>query len=255
MAAAVAAATLLAVTACSASKPVPYSQPTTQSPAPTGPTASAVSPLPTAPQTPLPEASGQLTGTQLRTALLPQSSFPSGFAGSSTSVVTSGGSLTSSPARYDLATMSCASFEQRLGNQGFGETAMASDSIVGQSQAFDQIVYQFSSASAASGFVTEINALAGRCHSFTATDNGTKGTFSMRAQAAPPVGGHSSLLLSQSGTIGGSALALDTLWSASGVDVFGAAAIGLGASAPDSPTTQAMVYALMKRQAAAAVLG
>jgi hypothetical protein len=250
-AAAAAAGTLLAVTACSASKPVPYARPTTQSPAPAG---SAASPLPTAPETPLPEASGQLTGTQLQTVLLPQASFPSGFAVSSTSVVTSGGSLSSSPAQYDLATMTCASFVQHLGNTGFGETAMAFDSVVGQEQAFDQGIYQFGSPAAASGFVAGIRALASRCRSFTATDNGASGTLSMRAQAASPVGGRPALLVQQSGKLGGTMLTLDTLWTASGVDVFGAAAIGAGTGVPASPAKQSIVYALMTRQAAAAVL-
>jgi hypothetical protein len=255
MAAIVTAGMLLAVTACSASEPAPYPQPTTQSPAPPDSADSAASPLPTAFQTPLPGASGQLTGTQLQTVLLPRENFPGGFSVPSASVVTSGGSLSSSPAQYDLATMTCASFVQHLGNTGFGETAMAFDSVVGQEQAFDQVIYQFGSPAAASGFVAAIGSLASRCRSFTATDNGTSGTLSMHAQASAPVGGHPALLVRQSGKLGGTMLTLNMVWSASGVDVFGAAAIGLGASAPDSPTTQAMVYALIKRQAAAAVLG
>jgi hypothetical protein len=77
----------------------------------------------------------------------------------------------------------------------------------------------------------------------------------MHAQTAAPVGGHPSLLTQQSGKLGGTPITLDTLWAASGVDVFGAAAIGAGTSAPGNPAKQAIVYALMKRQAAAAILG
>ena len=186
--------------------------------------------------------------------LLPQPAFPGGFAVSSTSVVTSGGSLVSAPARYRLATMSCASFVQHLGNTGFGETAMAFDSVVGQGQAFDQVIYQFGSDAAAAGFLSGVRSLAVRCRSFTATDNGASGTLSMRAQTGTPVGGHPSLLVRQSGKLGGTSITLDTLWAASGVDVFGAAAIGAGTGAPGNPAKQAIVYALMKRQAAAAVL-
>jgi hypothetical protein len=247
---------LLGVTACTASKPVPYSRPS-QATTPAAPAslAAPASPLPTARESPLPSASAQLTGTQLRTALVPQSAFPGGFAVSSTSVVTSGGRLTSAPARYRLATMSCAAFVQHLGNTGFGETAVAFDSVVGQGQAFDQVIYQFGSAAAAAGFLSGIRSLATRCRSFTATDNGASGTLSMRAETAAPVGGHPSLLVRQSGKLGGTPVTLDTLWTESGTDVFGAAAIGAGASAPGNPTTRSVVYALMKRQAAAAVLG
>lgn len=251
--AAVAAMVLLGATACTASKPVPYSRPA-QATTPAS-LAAPASPLPTARQTPVPGASGQLTGTQLKTVLVPQSAFPGDFTVSSTSVVTSGGRLTSAPARYRLATMSCVGFVQHLGNTGFGETAMAFDSVVGQGQAFDQVIYQFGSSAAAADFLSGIRSLAARCRSFTATDNGASGTLSMRAETAAPVGGHPSLLVRQSGKLGGTSITLDTLWAASGVDVFGAAAIGAGASAPGNPAKQAIVYALMKRQPAAAILG
>jgi hypothetical protein len=206
-------------------------------------------------ESPVPAASGQLTGSQLETVLLPQSFFPAGFALSSSSAVSSGGSLSSSPAQYDLATISCATFVNHLGNTGFGETAMASNSFVGTRQAFDQVVYQFGSAASASDFVAGVQSLAARCHSFTATDNGATGHFSLSAAAGPAVGGHPSLRLVETGTISGSSLILDTLLSASGVDVFTGAAVGLGTSAPASPAKEDIVYSLMKRQAAAAVLG
>jgi hypothetical protein len=151
--------------------------------------------------------------------------------------------------------MSCAAFVNHLGNTGFGETAMASDSFTGGQQAFDQVVYQFGSATAASGFVAGIKSLAGRCQAFSATDNGSPGHFSLSATPGPAVGGHPSLRLVQTGTIRGSALVLDTLLTASGVDVFVGAVVGLGANAPASPAKQDIVYGLMKRQAAAAVLG
>lgn len=205
--------------------------------------------------TPVPQASGQLTGTQLQTVLLPQSYFPGGFTLSSSSAVSSGGALSSSPARYDLTNLSCADFVNHLGNTGFGETAMASNSFVGHQQAFDQVVYQFGSAEAASEFVAGIRALAGRCHTFTAKDNGATGTFSLSAAPGAPVGGHPSLELTQTGRINGSSLVLDTLLSASGVDVFAGSAVGLGAAAPSGVAKATIVYNLMKRQAAAAVLG
>jgi len=202
-----------------------------------------------------PQASGQLTGTQLETALLPQSSFPAGFTLSSSNAVNSGSTLTSSPAKYHLATISCATFLQHLGSTGFGETAMAANSFAAQSQAYDQFVYQFGSAGAASDFVTEITALAGRCHSFTLTDNGATGTFSLSAADGGQVGGHPSVELRQAGKIGGSSISLTMQLSASGVDVFGAATVGVGESEPTGVATSTIVYTLMKRQVAAAELG
>lgn len=206
-------------------------------------------------QAPVPAASGQLTGSQLQTVLLSQSFFPAGFALSPSSVVSSGDSLSSFPAQYDLASVSCATFVNHLGNTGFGETAMASNSFVGSQQAFDQVVYQFGSSAQASAFVAGVKSLAARCGSFTATDNGATGHFSLSAAAGPAVGGHPSLLLVQTGTLSGSPLTLDTLLTDSGVDVFTGAAVGLGTGAPASPAKETIVYNLMKRQAAAAVLG
>jgi hypothetical protein len=206
--------------------------------------------------TPLPAASGQLTGTQLESVLLPPADFPAGFAAPATGPITSGGSLTSGPATYNLATISCATFIQHLGTTGFGETAMVSGSVAASGRAYDQLVYQFGAASAASAFVSGVQSLAGRCGSFTATANGSAGTFALRATPGSAVGGHPTLELLQTGTLGKSKLVLDTLLCASGVDVFAASEVGVGgAAAPAVPTKEAIVYNLMKRQAAAAVLG
>jgi hypothetical protein len=211
--------------------------------------------LPTASMTPLAAASGQLTGTQLESVLLPAADFPAGFATPSTGPISSGGSLTPGPATYNLATISCATFIQHLGTVGFGETAMVSGSVGAAGQAYDELIYQFATAPAASAFVSGVQALAGRCGSFTATANGQKGTFSLQAAPGTAVGGHPTLELRQTGTLGGSKLVLDTLLCASGVDVFAAAGVGVnGAAAPALPTRETIVYNLMKRQAAAAVL-
>lgn len=251
-----AAGLLVAVAGCSlpnvATTPAATSSaPATSAPASPAPTAS----MPSVSMSPVPPASGQLTGTQLQSVLLPQSSFPAGFTLSPSSAVSSGDSLSSGPAQYDLATVSCATFVNHLGNTGFGETAMASNSFAAQSEALDQIVYQFASAGAASGFVAGIKALAGRCHSFTATDSGATGSFSLSAAPAAAVAGHPSLELVQFATISGSSVVLNTLFAASGVDVFAGGTVGLGTSEPTGAANATIVYNLMKRQAAEAVLG
>jgi hypothetical protein len=252
--AAVAVAALAAVTGC-ATKGTPYSTPPSASA-----TSAAAAPnggsLPTESMTPLPAAAGQLTGTDLESVLLPASDFPAGFAASSSGPVSSGGTLTSAAAQYPLATVSCSEFVQHLGSTGFGETGMAAGSIVGTDQAYDQVIYQFAAASSASAFVSGIQSLAGRCASFTApASTGTTATFSLKAAPGASLGGLSTVELVQSGTVSGSPVTLDTLFTASGVDVFAASSVGLGVAAPESPTRQTIIYNLMKRQAAAAVLG
>jgi hypothetical protein len=254
---AVAAGVLATVTGC-ATKGTPYATPESQSAsatsAATAPTAT-TSPLATASMTPLAAASGQLTGTELESVLLPASDFPGGFAASSSGPVTSGGSLTSGAAIYPLATVSCSDFVQHLGSTGFGETAMAADSVVGTDQAYDQVIYQFPSASAASAFVAGVRSLAARCTSFTAPADGATATFSLKATPGDTLAGLSTVELLQTGNVSGSALTLDTLLTASGVDVFAASGVGLGTGAPTTPAKETLLYDLMKRQAAAAVLG
>jgi hypothetical protein len=254
---AVAAGALATVTGC-ATKGTPYATPQSQSAsatsAATAPTSAAGS-LPTASMTPLPAASGQLTGTDLESVLLPAADFPAGFAASSTGPVTSGGSLTTGAAQYPLATVSCSDFVQHLGSTGFGETAMAADSIVGTDQAYDQVIYQFSSASEATAFVAGIQPLAARCTKFTAPADSGTATFALKAAPGDTVAGLSTVELRQTGNVSGSALTLDTLFTASGVDVFAASGVGLGTGAPAVPAKETIIYNLMKRQAAAAVLG
>ena len=254
---AVAVGMLATVTGC-ATKGVPYQTPNSASAsatsAATAPTAT-TSPLATASMTPLAAAAGQLTGTELESVLLPVSDFPAGFAASSSGAVTSGGSLTSGPASYPLATVSCSDFVQHLGSTGFGETAMAADSVVGADQAYDQVIYQFSTPSAATAFVAGIEPLAARCKSFTAPADGDTATFSLKAAPGDTFAGLSTVELLQTGKVSGSALTLDTLFTASGVDVFAASGVGLGTGAPTVPAKETIIYNLMKRQAAAAVLG
>jgi hypothetical protein len=205
--------------------------------------------------TPLPAATGQLTGTELKAVLLPASDFPTGYATSSSDETDSGGSLGSGPAQYPVATVSCSNFVQHLGAAGFGETAMAADSVVGANQAYDQAIYQFSSAAEATAFVAGITPLAGRCPSFAETVNGTSTTMKMQATPGDSVAGQPSVSLLQTASLSGSGLTLDSQFVASGVDVFVVSAVGFGQAAPTNPAKSAIIYNLIKRQAAAAELG
>ena len=133
--------------------------------------------------TPLPAAAGQLTGTQLESVLLPESDFPAGFATPSTGPVSSGGSLTSGPASYNLATISCATFIQHFGTTGFGETAMVSGSAADVGQAYDQFIYQFATAPQATAFASGVQALAAGAGRSPRPPTASAGTFSLRAAA------------------------------------------------------------------------
>ncbi|HEY0932199.1 MAG TPA: hypothetical protein VGD91_00525 [Trebonia sp.] len=212
--------------------------------------------LPTASMTPLAAASGQLTGTQLQSVLLPAADFPAGYATSTSAPITSGGSLTAGQAAYNLATVPCATFIEHLGTTGFGETAMVAGSVVATGTAFDELIYQFAVPAGATAFVSGVQSLAGRCGSFKVSANGQTGTFTLTAVPGSAVGGHPTAELAETGTLGASKVTLDLLLCASGVDVFGVSGVGVsGAAAPTVPAKASIVYQLMKRQAAVAVLG
>src|SRR6202012_4497674 len=93
---------------------------------------------------------------------------------------------------------------------------MVSGSVGNSGQAYDQLIYQFATAPDATAFVSGVQALAARCGAFKAPANGQNGTFSLRATPGPQVGGHPTVDLLESGTLGGDKIALDLLLCASG---------------------------------------
>jgi len=114
---------------------------------------------------------GQLTGTQLASALLPVSYFPARYEilwhGSS-------GSRLEHPAvKVNQYTFSCTSWlEGGEPDEGYGETAYAGDQVattMGFQYQDVQMVYQFPSASAAASYYRANYALAKRCETVTAS--------------------------------------------------------------------------------------
>ena len=77
----------------------------------------------------------------------------------------------------------------------------------------------------------------------------------MKATPGDSIAGLPTVELLQTATANGSALTLDTLFTASGVDVFVVSGVGFGKDAPSVPAKETIIYNLMKRQAAAAELG
>jgi hypothetical protein len=86
------------------------------------------------------------------------------------------------------------------------------------------------------------------------TSSCQSGTYGLRATDGAALGGHPTLFLGESGSTAATKLVINTLFSASGVDVFAASAVGIDAGAPAVPAAGTIIYNLMKRQAAAAVL-
>lgn len=125
----------------------------------------------------------QLTGTQLASALLPPSSFPSGYKIVKSGTYNSGRRLEHAPAKFHLATFSCKKYiVNGLPRAGFGETATAG-SIVDNPRlgAYQQTVFQFASSGQAASFYRQLYAFTVRCRSVTAAFGG--GTVKLTTQS------------------------------------------------------------------------
>jgi len=193
----------------------------------------------------------QVDGTQLKAALLPLSDFPPGYAVSN--AADSGGRLEAAPAKYNLATMSCSSWEQEFGRQGFGETAVAIGSVSPSSPnlteitGYGQLVYQFRTAGAASSFFSRTRALGGRCGSFSENRGEVNVTVKIRVVSAPPVGGHAAFWIDQRFSASSISGEVNALITDEGTDVYGLEGVGVGTAPPSSPSPARRIVKLFAR--------
>lgn len=176
----------------------------------------------------------QVSGAKLKSALLPASTFGSGFKllGASSS----GKSLWHQTPAKHVATMSCANFE----NQGltrYGESAVATSAILNNDSTnitslsnlnllYDQTVYQFPSAKAAAAFYNQAHRKFAACKSFSETVSGDprgKLTFTLKSIAKTKVGTHQAFKIAQGvggAGVTGVSLNFETLVTVAGADVF-----------------------------------
>jgi hypothetical protein len=195
----------------------------------------------------------QVTGVQLKSALLPAADFPAGYAVSNAS--DSGGHLATAPAKDKLATMSCSAWQQDLGETGFGETAMATDTV-GRSNsnpsqltlsAYGQLVYQFRTTSAASAFFAGLRAVATRCSSISLSEGGATLTAKVRVVSAARVDGHTAFWIDETESASGFSAQDRTLLTDAGTDVFAVDSTGVTVAPPSSPAPASLIVKLIAR--------
>jgi hypothetical protein len=198
---------------------------------------------------PQPSALQAVTGVRLKSALLPASEFHAGFTIDAKYSYNSGSRLSSSPARYGLATMTCNTLALQLGEPGFGETAMAVDQLDDQDteQAYGQFVYQFRHPATASAFIAELRITAMRCRSFTVRDFGNS-DHTQQTTAAMLVNGHRAVQIAEVAVDAANTSDFDYLFVLDGTDVCGSSRAGFGgALVPDQPTLATIVARLITR--------
>ena len=196
----------------------------------------------------------QVTGKQLKSALLPASDFVAGY--KSTAEIDSGRGL-EHLRLFNVSSMSCQDFwDIAGGGYGFGETAFAGDLVADKTGALspreilDQGVYQFANAQAAASFFAKINTKSRSCRSFTESDaSGGTLLLTVHSQTKQHVGGHQALQIVQfirDSKISGPAVPVYRLWTIDGTDLYYMDATVLGSGSPQ-PTQSSLTLKLIAR--------
>jgi hypothetical protein len=176
----------------------------------------------------------QVTGNQLKSALLPASSIGSGF--KLLVAVGSGKSLLHQRAIDHVSSMSCANFENGSGR--LGESAFALSVIDNQNPmanypnaelSFAQAAYQFPTAKAAGTYYSQAKAKYAKCRAFTesagasSVPGGGHMEIKLRSLSKTKVGRYQAFQLTQSAALSGEpgfSLMLNTTVTVEGTDVF-----------------------------------
>lgn len=195
----------------------------------------------------------QVTGAKLGTALVPASAFGRGYQASAR--ISSGNVLEQPRAFHNIATLSCGSFWAIFGTIGLGETATAMD-FVNNSRTvagYQQSVYQFPSARAASSLYKAAYAKYGKCRSMTITNNHSRLFVKLRSESKTRVKGLSAFQVTQTETfsdVTGVTLYSFTLFVVDGDDAFIVDATLPAAGPPRSPSETSVITRLISRVSA-----
>jgi hypothetical protein len=170
----------------------------------------------------------QVTGKQLKSALLPASDFVAGY---TVSEENDSGSKLEHQTLYNLPSMSCSDFWLFIGTVGgFGDTAFAGDLVVDKTgqltpeEIISQSVYQFASTKAAASFYGKVNAKYHACPSVKQSDgSGGSVQYTVHSQSKQRVGGHQALQIveyTKASTTPSVSLPTYLLWTIDGTDVY-----------------------------------
>lgn len=196
----------------------------------------------------------QVTGKQLKSALLPGSDFLAGYKAVAED---DSGTKLEHITLFKLPSMSCKDFWLFIGTVGgFGDTAFAGDLIETKStsvkvfEIFNQIVYQFASTHAATSFYSQLNAKYRSCRTVTSSD-GQGGSLrqTVRSQSKRRVGGHQAVQLVESQSdskFGGPAVLSYVLWTIDGADIYMISTTPLSISSP-KPAQASLTLKLIAR--------
>jgi hypothetical protein len=202
----------------------------------------------------------QLTGTALKSALLPLSDFPAGYEIDAQETSDTGPALLPGSPAPASSPRNCQQLAQSVNAptagltagvlEILGDTAIAHPSSYHQRR-YRQSVFQFSTVSGSAGYFGSVRSAVSRCTSVTTTD-GT-GTMVTRLTVRPvsPVAGRQTFLVRQTGTVNGVNADEAVLFTIDGTDVYalGATVFGVPLTAQPSSLAAQMAKLIARVQA------
>jgi hypothetical protein len=197
----------------------------------------------------------RLTGTELKTALLPLSDLPAGYAVDTQDSSDSGSSLLSGTPSPTPTPGDCRHAISAALSSPPGLTAGANQALystTGNASAFHQTrlsqgVYQFSSPTSAAGFLDSLKSIFARCPSVTSTASGITTVTNNATEPASPVAGHQALLLTQTGTLNRAPVKGMALYTLTGTDIYLVGAGSFGVPFPAQVSLPALTVKLISR--------
>jgi hypothetical protein len=208
---------------------------------------------------PIPASSRlQLTGTALKSALLPLSDFPPGYQIDTRGTQDSGPTLvsgTTAPAPQNCPQMIKATNYPTAGLTAgviefLDDTTIDHRSIHHQ-RSFDERIYQFATTSGSTGYFDLVRSMTSHCLSVTERVGAATMVFKQMASLATPVAGHEALLVRGSTTIGGANAVSIDLYVIDGTDVYvvGSSVVGVPLTAQPSSLAALMAKLIVRVQA------
>ena len=169
----------------------------------------------------------QLTGTALKSALLPLSDFPAGFQIDTKDSSDSGPTLLGSPSPTP-APRNCQQLVQATNTPTAGLTAAVLESLYDVTIAhpfshhrrgYGQEIYQFATTSGSTGYFDSVRSMISRCPSVTGRDGATTMVIKQRASPTSLVAGHEALLVRDSTMVSSVNVDSVALYAIDGTDV------------------------------------
>lgn len=188
-----------------------------------------------------------LTGTALKSALLPLSDFPAGYEVDTGESSDTGPALLSGSSSPTAAHQTCQQRTQTMMTPSAGVTAsvfeILYDAAIHPStyhqRRYGESVFQFASAHGSTGYFDSVRSTFSHCSSVTVKNGAITAVIKQTVSPASPVAGHEALLVRQRSTVNGVNADSLMLFTIAGKDVYGVGTTVFGVRLTARPSSLA----------------